>query len=418
MQSRDVKLGVATQSFYWYPPPRWQAATPLTMGTKGQDKLAVIIDTKVPKGRRRRVNNPQYYKVYRGTGSVGTQKWRYNGGAYIGNSRQDNGVILGPQYDLNVDTVLQTTAYNQALGELFEQIRGNLDLSIDAGQRQQTQRMIKAAFNVVEYARSFKRNLLGLKGGKPLSREEQRRLYLFHRKDWRSRDPRVWDWRRGSNEIGSKWLEYQYGWKPLVQEVYDAAELLLNPDTRFWESEFVAHGKCRKTVVPGGLSGTMAPVAYSAKHSARCELAVVLKPQTNRLQELAKFSSLNPISIAWELMPYSFVIDWFIDVGGFLRSAESSLLYHDMFVSGRRTDTYRTVTTGNILPYYRSGGYPAAGTYEVWTNCSPMVSTYSYKNRSILNSMPFPARPVFRPQLGATRLANAAALLSQFLGRK
>lgn len=417
MKDRDVKVGYPTQTFYWYPPPRWQPATALSMSTRIQDKLSVLLDTKIPKGRRRVVNNPQNYKTYRGTAGIGTSKWRYNGGAYIGNSQQQNGVIVGVQYDQNVDSVLVTAAYNQALSDLFEQIRGNLDLSIDAGQRTQTMRMIKSAFHLVEYVREFKRNLLGLKPGRPLSREEQRRLWLFHREDWRERDPRVFDWRRSTKEIGSKWLEYQYGWKPLVQEVYDAAALILNPDSRFWESEFVAHGKARKTVPYSG-SATFGGATYTTKHSARSELCVVLKPQSNRTQELAKFTSLNPLSIAWELLPYSFVVDWFIDVGGFLRSAESSFIYHDLFVRGRRTDTYRTVLKGVSQKYLRSPGYPAAGTYECWTDATDMISTYSNKNRIILTQMPFPARPVFRPHLGATRLANAAALLAQFLGRK
>lgn len=417
MKDRDVKLGEATQSFYWYPPPRWQPATSLSMGTRIQDKLTVVLDTKIPKGRRRRVNNPQIYKTYRGTAGTGTQKWRYNGSAYIGNSAQQNGVIIGIQYDQVVDTVLQTTAYNQALGELFEAIRGNLDLSIDAGQRQQTWRMIKSVFNLVEYVHSFKRNLLGLKPGKPLSREEQRRLWLFHRKDWRDRDPRVFDWRRSANEIGSKWLEYQYGWKPLVQEIYDTAELIVNPDTRLWESEFIGRGKAFD-VVPISGTPTMGGATYTSKRSVRSEVSVVLKPQNSRLQELAKFSSLNPVSIAWELMPYSFVVDWFIDIGGFLRSAESSLIYADLFLQGRNTMTARNTMKGNVQKYYRSPGYPATGTYESWSSCSEMVSVYSLKNRSILSSMPLPARPVFRPRLGATRLANAAALLTQFLGKK
>jgi len=41
------------------------------------------------------------------------------------------------------------------------------------------------------------------------------------------------------------------------------------------------------------------------------------------LKQLAQIGITNPINLAWELIPYSFVIDWLIPVGKFLESLDA-----------------------------------------------------------------------------------------------
>lgn len=65
----------------------------------------------------------------------------------------------------------------------------------------------------------------------------------------------------------------------------------------------------------------------------------------------------NPAAIAWELVPFSFVVDWFIPIGNFLNSWTD-------FLGLRFEDSYNTryVKVENLRLYNGSGvppGHPA-----------------------------------------------------------
>lgn len=114
-----------------------------------------------------------------------------------------------------------------------------------------------------------------------------------------------------NRDLTGRWLETQYAFLPLISQSYEAAKAL--------ESVTGA----RKLAFSAG-SGTLRSrykqpnsLAYSAitqvafKKSIRCELS----------EELPLGRSLgltNPLEIAWEVVPYSFVVDWFLPVGSYI----------------------------------------------------------------------------------------------------
>lgn len=122
--------------------------------------------------------------------------------------------------------------------------------------------------------------------------------------------------RTASNEASGLWLEYWFGWSPTVQDIGSAAiALSVNPvlasvkergtasfhirDQRSWASGISA--RKHSTVVHG-----------LVRQGAEFRL-------TNANLFLAsRLGLVNPVAIAWELVPFSFVVDWFTRFGSYL----------------------------------------------------------------------------------------------------
>lgn len=267
--------------------------------------------------------------------------------------------------------------YNIALGKLYEKLRGDLDVSIDLAESHKTHVMMRDTFRAM----------------KNLS-------LTFHK--MRRSNPRDW---------GNLWLEFTYGWTPLAHSIYGIGEqLLVKPalSGRILVTASHTERMVDRTYFPGTFYSVGDKLVWTAMHSSRCRFAIYYGLAPNRLDALAGFTSLNPISIAWELTPYSFVVDWFVNVGGYLRNYENALLYGSSFVSGYMTQTQLTQQTG-----FDQGG-STVGNVSYAVDLQGNQSIKDLK-RTVLSSSPYPRRPRFEPKLGSSRLISAAALLGQQL---
>lgn len=120
--------------------------------------------------------------------------------------------------------------------------------------------------------------------------------------------------------VHKTWLEYKYGWTPLLMEVKGAAEFFAQQSLggrppRFSVSA-VTVDKTDKTEV-GALEGwnkMTRTITYTRKCRVKIECEVS-NPTFNQLQQLGV---TNPLLYAWEIIPYSFVFDWFVSVGDYL----------------------------------------------------------------------------------------------------
>lgn len=272
--------------------------------------------------------------------------------------------------------------YQAALDRLNEKVRGSLDLSVAIGELGSTARMIKACLTFDGYVRRID----GL---------------------YRSR-------RRGSkinpNAIVKRpadvWLEYTYGWKPLLSDIYNAADesvrFTLNRLSRISAGyvERLSDGTFYSSV-----AGRSYP--FSRQGVKGVKLGLVLEVPESRF-DLARWTSLNPVSIAWELLPYSFVVDWFYDVGGALRSFETALAFGSRFRTGYRSNFVYGSHRASV-------GYDGLyqGTRLVYSGYNE--SSLKYFQRTKLPSYPYPYPPSFKVEMGWRRLLSSAALLAQFL---
>lgn len=294
-----------------------------------------------------------------------------------GNGNRTSGANLTGAAVPVVDRDFDPTTYNNALGQVYDQIRGSLDLSIDLAESHQARSMIsKTARGMTNLALTFRK--------------------------MRRSNPRDW---------GNLWLEFTYGWKPLAQSIYGTAhKLLLEP---MGPLSFTAVGTARsrqRTVSKTGTGscGGGTRVFTQTDDEYRCRVAASFKFQQSALDSFAGFSSLNPVSIAWELTPYSFVVDWFVNVSGYLRNFETACLYRTNFKSGYISEGWKS-TVYQTRNYFCS--QDGSSSYHGSSGLSWKVGF----RRSVLGSVPFPRAPRFDPKLGTSRLVSAAALLGQLL---
>lgn len=123
--------------------------------------------------------------------------------------------------------------------------------------------------------------------------------------------------RRGSNlsprefldEFSRLWLEGRYGWRPLYYDMLAAQEAY----ERLGGSLVVKRGasKLENSLESTAVSTLPGPVQIRrttiAKRTARGFCGGQL--------DLSRPVSIDPLVTGWEVIPYSFVIDWFVNIG-------------------------------------------------------------------------------------------------------
>jgi hypothetical protein len=127
-------------------------------------------------------------------------------------------------------------------------------------------------------------------------------------------------------------LQLQYAWKPILSDIFGTVETLNEslPKLTFTvRRRIVAEPKSR----PAPLGYTT--WEYQIEGKVFVETKLFGKIKDSDIAELQRWTSIDPRSVAWELMPYSFVIDWLLPIGNFLQAASSTL--GTEFVSGYTT---------------------------------------------------------------------------------
>ncbi len=325
----------------------------------GNSYVNNVVASPIVKGDFRNPNNHSYTvsngTYYSGSGSTYTDSKNYT---------NETGVYSGLGYPSAV-VPSSSFGYNRALGKLYDAYRGSLDLSIDAGQLRQT----KSMFNAVEKAEAF----------------FVRRASLI-------------------KKAGSAWLEYVYGWKPLLHDIYDIADNAARSP-----GGYLSVTRARDVLRNDDTVTQRAyPYTYVTRTLDKVAVAFSVTYQTRGGFDISRWSSLNPVSIAWELMPYSFVVDWFYDVGGYMRSLESALISNKNFVGG-----YVSILNRREVQRNRGFGFTSGGV--IYKEALVGYASQTVFSRSKLTAPPLPRSPTLRSDLGASRLLSAASLLSQFL---
>lgn len=154
------------------------------------------------------------------------------------------------------------------------------------------------------------------------ARKSFRRRYAEGRNRFRDESVPIPDRiRRGSQDLSNLWLEYHFGWAPLLDDIYGACNVLKsNPPAQ----RVRATGKKKqRTVVVAGQYAWSTDGTYSVKAAIGAEVYI----SNGNLALANQLGLVNPASIAWEVVPFSFIVDWFIPVGKFLESWTDMLGY-------------------------------------------------------------------------------------------
>jgi hypothetical protein len=127
---------------------------------------------------------------------------------------------------------------------------------------------------------------------------------------------------------------------------------------------------------------------------------------------LAQTGFTNPLNLVWEVLPYSFVVDWFLPVGAYLEALGS---FDGLeFVDGFKVTFTRQRYIG-IVNF--------SGTYAPYSSWQRVHTYGTYRrdriklDREKLTSFPRPDIPRFKNPLSVVHALNGLALLRTAFGR-
>jgi len=299
-------------------------------------------------------------------------------------------------------------AKNKALRSLsnkLQNVRANLALMFV--ERRQTASLIAdTAFRVATAARSLRRaDLRGFTRALSLGVGDRARVA----RGWHKVAATPVDKR-----LANHWLEYVFGWLPLLNDIRDAAELLAESVATYKEPKGFLRARGATTgtyTFRDPLTGSghiYADKDVMASFTARINAWYELESEARSI--LSKTGISNPASLAWEALPFSFVVDWFLPVGNYL----DSLTAFDGFTF--KSATYSTLENAVAewrLGVYNQPGYPY-GRMGIIGAPGTAKATQSRYTRVV--GIPSYSFPSIRSPIGNAplqRFATAAALLTQ-----
>lgn len=205
--------------------------------------------------------------------------------------------------------------------------------------------------------------------------------------------------------IADNWIELQYGWKPLVQDVYGAAQFL----AKTLEFPMIQTYRVqKKKPITGSAIADTKFSAFSFKGVTQCQ--IVARLSEVNVPQLVGLT--DPASVAWELLPWSFVADWFVPVGSYLASRSLAQALTGTFVT---TKTRRVSCSYSGLPNTDNGIVKTIYTSQPGGN-SFVINVDRTVTSSL--SVPLPSFKTLDKVASWQHCANAVALLTQkFAGR-
>jgi hypothetical protein len=219
--------------------------------------------------------------------------------------------------------------------------------------------------------------------------------------------------------VSGTWLEYQYGWRPLFSDIDEGIRALaqLNRQRNPFEM-VVATGEAKAfSQVAGFNAGTISAVGVRRRFVRKDTATVTYRGNVfcaNSAPNASYLLGLRPrdfLPTVWNLIPYSFLVDYFTNIGGVISAAS--------YASSRTAWTSKTVRlqcsvypegvcrmdgpSNDGLYTYQRGG--SVGSAELsWTEFERIPSV----------SVDIPSLEFRIPGVGSLKWANIAALGAQF----
>lgn len=280
-------------------------------------------------------------------------------------------------------TTMQNELRNKSYDKLKAQLYSNASLGVDFVEYRQSVSMIEdTALRLARAAKALR----------------QRRSWIL---DTVGRKILNTPGRHGvKKSFANLWLEFHFGWEPLVRDIYDSCEVLNNPLKSFTFEKSSAHG-----------------VFHGSRHQdfgandqddfldgpMYCTQGAKVHAITNAgLHTLDQFGIINPLSLAWEVVPFSFVVDWFANVGQFLGSLSD--------FAGMTLDKTLFTEGWKLTHRYRFFTEPAFG--NLYDDRGVNSLTYMYRATG-LSGITFQVKRLKPPSV--SRAATAISLLLQAL---
>lgn len=130
-------------------------------------------------------------------------------------------------------------------------------------------------------------------------------------------DSRQWTRRRAARNAAKTaadwWLELWFGWLPSLGDIYNAAEVMCSEMGLGSQYGTATSRQNISVIQPGGATRT---TIASIRHKVGGVFAV---SNPNKLL-LNQLGLANPIGTLWEIIPFSFMLDWVFKIGDYINS--------------------------------------------------------------------------------------------------
>nr|WEU70932.1 MAG: maturation protein [Hangzhou fiers-like virus 3] len=308
----------------------------------------------------------------------------------------------------NIHTPTDNTTYSKFIGKLRAQ---NASLGVTLGEQQSARRMI---LDRTKQLFDFSRALV---------RRDLDRAWRIAMKDWRQvgpqkrpnkpptfRDPLV--------TTSNLYLEWSWGWRPMVEDIGNALETFVDPITPIYVRashlyEAVHNAFYSNTT---GFEAANPPYYWRKEQIAkwfmkyRCSTGAKVSVDNPNVALANRLGIVNIPQIVYQVTPFSFVLDKYLNIGQMIGSLTDTFGFtlSDAWTARRFEITHNETSTEWRAP-------PAGATYvhEVYT-----VTGKSYV-KSRVSGLLGPSLTLRAPSIGSmSEAASYMALLYQLLRKE
>jgi hypothetical protein len=208
------------------------------------------------------------------------------------------------------------------------------------------------------------------------------------------------------------WLVYRYGIRPIISDINN---ILKGLDKSIGKRRITSRGYSN---LHQSTTSTLVKTVSNVQMTYQVNTSDQVQSRAMSLDEYIATKSSNIgfttkglLGVPWELVPYSFVADWFVNVGDFLYAHAPAPGYKQL---GSCLTTERTIITQYVL---QNMTYVGSGISYTSQAPGAIYSQLVTKTRSGIAKPGLVIRSDFQLD-GLTRTADAFFLLKQILDRK
>lgn len=218
--------------------------------------------------------------------------------------------------------------------------------------------------------------------------------------------PKGWGYSQAAKDLPSKWLEYRYGWRTLYYDllsIVEAVNAIDDQRTRYSERAGESWSEVYNSVIPAPAvkDASTLNMVFSREVSLRGSVVADIQPP--------KFS-MNPAVTAWELVTFSFIIDWFLDIGQWLAASSFLVFNAQHYAAGGVKLTSEKRSTYN---YYLDPNDP------VWKSSTSAVGGYGNAELTTRSPSRVSLTPQIKFDIDTQKVIDMIAIvLTMYLGVK
>lgn len=310
---------------------------------------------------------------------------------------------VGDRFPYDVESLART----RTIAKLMDQ---KLELGTMLGEAAETARGVSSLCgDVLDFIETSHRLV---KGGPKGAVEVLRRIKTTNRQ--RLKRQLEHKLNSGERSLVNRYLEFQFGIKPLISDIADSSEVLdelVNGDEAASPGKFrVASGAELMRVIETTLQATnqynTLEVRVPVWQRSRCRISCVYEVDVQRTSLAQRLGATNSFSVGWELIPFSWLGDYVIGVGDWIKSLfpvegadflEGSITYMQ---EAEPVGTGRIVSSGQQLLSHPEMRFPFK---------------LGRMQRDTLEYLLPAFRPAFKRSLGLPQMGNAVAAFRQLL---